>query len=209
MLSGLSADFVKNGCDVRRQVRTINTSAAYWRSSTPAAGSPPDAKYYSAYVPRRLPAEVLLDGISSVTGVPTDFAWYPTGTRALQLPDAQVASYFLSAFGRPQRVQTCSCERQEEPNVAQALHLSNGDTINGKLRAPGGTVERLAKEGLSGSELLDRLYLTALGRTPRPAEREKVLTALHLAPDARVTEREPIEDLLSALLMSNEFLFNH
>jgi len=36
------------------------------------------------------------------------------GTRALQLPDTQLVSYFLDAFGRPERGQTCSCERQQE-----------------------------------------------------------------------------------------------
>src|SRR5205823_11161644 len=99
-----------------------------------------DNRYYSHYLVRRLPAEVILDAVSQVTGIPTEFPNLPKGTRALQLHDSQVASYFLTAFGRPEREKTCACERQQEPNVAQALHLSNGDTINAKLRAAGGLI---------------------------------------------------------------------
>jgi hypothetical protein len=209
LFAALTADFVKHGFDVKHLIRTIMGSAAYGRSSRPAAGSPPDQKYYSAYIPRRLSAEVLLDSISQVTGAPTEFPGYPKGTRAMQLADSQVASYFLTAFGRPERAQTCSCERQEEPNVAQALHLSNGDTINNKLRAPGSTAERLVAEGLTDEQLLDRVYLLAFSRKPTPAERDRVLKALRQFPADEKSRREAVEDLLSAVLTTREFLFNH
>ncbi len=209
LLTALSEDFVKHGFDVRHLVRTIMTSAAYQRSSVPVPGSPADAKYYSTYIPRRLPAEVLLDAISQVAGVPTAFPGYPAGTRALQLPDSQVASSFLNTFGRPQRVQTCSCERQEEPSVAQALHLSNGDTINEKLRAKGGTVEKLMAEKLTNQALLERIYLLALSRPPTMVERKRVLAAMAQFPPDGPARREAVEDLFSAMLTTKEFLFNH
>jgi hypothetical protein len=209
LMAAVTRDFTENGFDVRRLIRTVMNSATYQRSSTPAPGSPPDEKYYSTYIPRRLPAEALLDAISQVTGVPTDFPGYPKGTRAAQLADSQVASYFLSAFGRPPREQTCSCERQEEPSVAQALHLSNGETINAKLRAPGGTVERLLKEELSDEQLLERLYLLAFSRKPRAEQRRRVLAVLAQFPAGQDGRREVIEDLLSAMLTTKEFLFNH
>lgn len=214
LLAALAADFAappagRVAFDVKNLVRTIMNSAAYQRSSTPLAGSPPDQKYYSTYIPRRLSAEVLLDVISQVTGVPTEFPGYARGTRALQLADSQVASYFLTAFGRPDRVQTCSCERQEEPSVAQALHLSNGDTINAKLRAAGGTVEALAKERLDDEQVLDRLYVAAFSRKPTSAERARVLGALKQIPPDGTARRDAIEDLLAAMLTTKEFLFNH
>jgi hypothetical protein len=210
LLDVLTREFTAHGFDIRWLIRAIMTSAAYGRSSTLLPGAPPDEKYYSTYIPRRLSAEVLLDGISQVTGVPTEFPGYRKGTRALQLPDSQVASYFLTAFGRPERMQTCSCERQEEPNVAQALHLSNGETINGKLRASGGTIERVLNSGLTDEQALDQLYLAALSRRPREAERRRVLGVLERFPsDGSSARREVLEDLLSALLTSREFLFNH
>jgi hypothetical protein len=210
LLAAVTRDFTSSGFDVRKLVRTIMTSAAYQRSSTPAKGSEADQKFYASYVPRRLSAEVLLDTLSQVTGAPTEFPGYPRGMRAMQLPDATVVSYFLTAFGRPERTQTCSCERQEEPNVAQALHLSNGDTINGKLRASGNTVERLLKEGLADDQLVERLYLLAFSRRPTDLERTRVRAALGGDfPKEGPARREVVEDLLSALLTSKEFLFNH
>jgi hypothetical protein len=209
LFAAVTRDFADHGFDLRRLMRAIMTSATYQRSSQPPAGGVADAKYYSAYIPRRLSAEVLLDAISQVTGVPTDFPGYPRGTRALQLPDSQVASYFLTAFGRPERAQTCACERQEEPSVAQALHLSNGETINSKLRAAGGTAERLAKEALAEETLVERLYQLVYARRPNVAERARVLTALKQYPAGPEARREVVEDLLSAMLTTKEFLFNH
>ena len=53
----------------------------------------------------------------------------------VQLPDTKIASYFLKTFGRPDREKTCECERTAEANVAQMLHIANGDTLNQKLMA--------------------------------------------------------------------------
>src|ERR1043165_2862100 len=104
-------------------MRGIMLSAAYQRASETNNTNAKDDRYYSRYLVRRLPAEVILDALSQVTGIATEFEGYPKGTRALQLRDSQVASYFLAAFGRPPREQTCSCERHQEPTIAQALHL--------------------------------------------------------------------------------------
>lgn len=217
LFDALAADFVRNGYDVRRLIRTIMCSAAYQRTSTPSGNNGKDDRYYSRYIVRRLPAEVMLDALSQVTGIPTEFAGYPKGTRALQLPDSQVASYFLTAFGRPERERTCACERQQEPNIAQALHLSNGDTINMKLRAAGGLIDHLLKSNMSDERALDEIYLAALGRAPDEAERRKALAILEEggAPEhgkpaaAQESRRALLEDLCWAVLSDKEFLFNH
>ena len=75
-------------------------------------------------------AEVLLDALSQVTHDPEKFSGFSAGTRALQLPDVRMDSYFLSIFGRPQRLQTSESERQTDPSVIQALDLINGETLN-------------------------------------------------------------------------------
>src|SRR5439155_1065093 len=134
------------------------------------------------YIVRRLPAEVMLDALSQVTGVPTEFAGFPKGWRALQLPDSRVASYFLTVFGRPERVATCSCERRQEPSVAQALHLANGDTINQKLGAADGVIVKLLAAGVPDEEVVRRLYLSALSRLPTAEESAVILPALAAAP---------------------------
>ena len=127
---------------------------------------------------RRLPAEVVLDAYSDITRVPTEFKQmtvgssggtkattdYPLGTRALQLPDTQLVSQFLDAFGRPERGQTCSCERQQESSVTQALHLNNGQTLNDKLRSKKSQVEEWANEKISDDEAIRRLFCSSLCR---------------------------------------------
>ena len=108
--------------------------------------------------------------MSQVTGVPTSFPGYAIGTRAMQLPDARINSYFLSVFGKPLRVVTVESERSSEPSVAQALHVINGDTINQKLRAPGGIVEAFLKLGASDEMVITHLYTAALSRPPSQNE---------------------------------------
>ena len=139
------------------------------------------------------------------------------GTRALQLPDALVASRFLDAFGRPERVQTCSCERQQDSSVAQALHLNNGNTLNEKLKAPNSRVEQWLNEKISDDEAITRLFLLALARKPTETERQKLTALLSDAAKepaaeenaARQTRRQVLEDLCWAVLTDREFLFNH
>ena len=216
LFDALAADFTKD-YDIKRLIRTIMTSAAYQRSAAPVGINAKDDRYYSRYIVRRLPAEVMLDAVSQVTGVPTAFDGYPKGTRTLQLRDSQVNTYFLSAFGRPERIQTCSCERQDDPSIAQALHLANGDTINQKVRAKESIVESLFESEASDDEVIDELYLAALSRFPTESERAKLRAILAEAPDdplapdsdRRAIRRAAIEDLYWAVLTDKEFLFNH
>jgi hypothetical protein len=217
LLDALAADFVRHGYDVKRLIRTILLSETYQRSSDPVPGNEKDDRYYARYLIRRLPAEVILDAVSQVTGVPTEFAGYPKGQRALQLPDSQIASYFLTAFGRPERVQTCSCERHQEPTIAQALHLANGDTVNLKLKASGGVIDGLLDRQASDEEALRALTLSALSRLPTEAEQTKALALLRDSAPAtngppaaqREARRAILEDLFWAVLTDKEFLFNH
>jgi hypothetical protein len=121
------------------------------------------------------------------------------------LPDALVASRFLDSFGRPERVQTCSCERQQDASLTQALHLNNGQTLNDKLRDPKSRVEQWLKEKVSDEEVIRRLFLLALCREPSAQELEK---CRKLTTDAKTPRRELLEDLFWAVLTSKEFLFN-
>ncbi|MFN7829481.1 MAG: DUF1553 domain-containing protein [Acidobacteriota bacterium] len=205
LLTALTRDFTDRGFDTKHLIRTIMNSAAYQRSATPNETNADDERYYSRYVMRRLPAEVLLDAVSQVTGVPTPFPNIAPGTRALQIPDAKNNPYFLTVFGKPPRLITVDSERTAEPSVAQALHAINGETLNQKLRAPGGLIDSFVRHALSDEMALRHLYLAALGREPRPAEEKRLLTALRESDD----RRQAIEDIAWAILTSKEFMFNH
>ena len=72
----------------------------------------------------------------------------PLGTRAVQLPDGEVNHPFLKTFGQPARELACECEREGDSNLAQALQLINGPTVNEKLRNANNRIGRLlAQEG--------------------------------------------------------------
>ena len=181
LLNDLVKDFVAHNFDVDYLIRTIMQSATYQASSTPLKENADDDKFGSHYVIKRLPAEVLLDAYSQVTKVPENFEGYPAGTRALQLPDSAVKSYFLSAFGRPVRAQTRESERTSVPTVTQALHIFNGDTLNNKLRAPGSSDGMLLKLGFTDDQIVDYLYLASFSRHPRDKERKALVDALQSA----------------------------
>jgi hypothetical protein len=133
---------------------------------------------------------------------------YPMGYRALQLPDTHTASYFLDSFGRPNRVSTCECERTNEPSMAQALHIANGDTLNQKLAAKNNRVDQLLASGQPDAAIADEIYLLALSRLPTDPEREGLRKVLAAA--SRPGEKRPaVEDIFWSVMSSREFLFNH
>lgn len=224
LLDALAADFVKNKYDTRHLMRLILSSAAYQRSSKPLKENAADDRFYSRYLVRRLPGEVILDAYSDITGVPTPFdkltsaagdattpiATYPRGTRAVQVPDSLATSQFLDAFGRAERVQTCACERTSDASVAQALHLNNGHTLNDKLRDKNSVVTKWLSEGLTDDAIVDRVFMLGLSRTPSVSEKKKFLAVLaEGSKDGPQSRRETVEDFIWAVLTGREFLFNH
>ena len=206
LFAAVAADFVKHGYDLKHLMRTIMNSATYQLSSESNATNQADNVFYSKYIIKRLPAEVLLDAMSQVTGVPTAFGGYPAGTRALQLPDVRVQSQFLTSFGRPERILCDAAERSSDPSISQALHVINGDTLNKKLADPQGNIALLLKLGLSEKKVLEHLYLTAYSRPPRPDETAQMSK---LWAEAKAAKQEGLEDLVWSLLTSKEFLFNY
>jgi hypothetical protein len=236
LLSALTRDFVAHHFDIKHLARTIMNSTTYQLTSVPTATNAGDLTYHSHYLAKRLPAEVMLDAIGQVTGVREIFPGYP-GRRALQLPDAAVDSYFLTAFGRPPRITAADSERQQEPSITQALHVINGDTINRKLRASDGIIQRLADENVDNRTAIEELYLAALSRHPSDEELRTLAKAMDDSfarttadamasgsvdrrdlgedePDRPVSRtssprRQVLEDLAWAILTGREFLFNH
>jgi hypothetical protein len=216
LFAALSKDFIAHGFDVKRLIRTVMNSAAYQLSSEANATNQSDNKYYSKYIVKRLSGEVLLDAMSQVTGVPSRFPGYAVGTRALQLPDSQVKSEFLTSFGRPPRIICDAGERSSEPSVLQALNVINGDTLNKKLSDPNGYATLALKLGLSDSKILDHLFLSAYSRYPTDAEKQETVQALKASrimkgsvDIQRDVRQKALEDMEWALLTSKEFMFNY
>jgi hypothetical protein len=200
----LNKEFVASGYDLKHVMRLILNSRTYQLSSSTLPGNQADRKFFSHYYARRLPAEVMLDAVSAATDVPDEFKGYPTGTRAVQLPEPGVASYFLTLFGRSDRVTACACERMGEVTLPQLLHLQNGDELPKKIRSAEGRLATLLKNKDDG-EVIDLIFWATVTRQPRAEELKTIRESL-AAGDSR---EEVYRDLFWALLNSKDFAFNH
>ena len=218
LLEAISTHLAENRYDLKALARLILQSETYQRTSTPLPENMEDQKYYSRYYPRRLMAEVLQDAITSITRISPKYDritlsdgstqgtnFYRDGTRALQLFDSAVTSYFLKTFGRNEREITCECERSNKPSMVQVLHLSNGDTLNKNLRSDQSCVNVMIPQ--SNEEIIEETYLLCLSRMPSDGERNRLAAVFDNTPETE--RRAAIEDLFWALMTSREFLFQH
>ena len=214
LLAALAADFQKNGYDLRHLMRTIVTSRTYHTSHRPNATNREDVTNYSRALARGLDAEVLLDAVADVTGMPEVFTTAvtdgstvgqaPFGTRAIQLRDPDTFfSRFLELYGRANR--GAVPERNNKPNLGQALHVLAGATYLNRLSGPNTRLDRLLKSGASDDAVFEEFYLAALGRPPARDELQELGTVLAQRGDREAGLRE----FVWALISSREFAENH
>ncbi len=103
----------------------------------------------------------------------------------------------LSTLGRTSREQVVT-RRDSLATTLQALELTNGATLDEKLKQ--GAQLWLDRYGKDPDALIQRLFLTALGRAPVPDE---LATARELA--GTPPSRDGVQDLLWTLTMLPEF----
>jgi len=205
LLEALAKDFGAHNFDMKHLIKTIMKSRTYQLSAEPNDANKDDAKYFSHAVTKLLTAEQLLDALCDVTELPEKYAGLPAGSRAIQLPDGEVNHPFLKTFGQPARELACECERESDGNLAQALQLINGPTLNEKLRSPNNRIGSMVNAKKSDTEMLNELYLATLSRPA--ADDESKLALAHLAKAS--DKRKAWEDVLWALINTREFLFRH
>jgi hypothetical protein len=214
LLEALAKDFVAHKFRFKHLIKVIMASRTYQLSAQANADNKDDNKYFSHAVTKLLPAEPLLDAICTALDVPEKFPGLPAGTRAVQLPDGDINHPFLKTFGQPARELACECERESDSNLAQALQLINGPTLNEKLRNANNRIGKLLARKVADSALLEELYLSTLSRAPDAEERKVALEYVASAADpakkpAADARRKAWEDVHWALLNSKEFLFRH
>jgi hypothetical protein len=212
LLDALAKDFVDHHYDVKHLIRTIMTSRTYALSSTPNDTNAEDETNYSHAIPRRLTAEQLLDAEHQVTGVPSEFAGYPKGMRAGEMPGVRVArsrgsrptqaDMFLVTFGKPARQLVCECERSTDATLGQTFQMISGPEIARMLAEPSNRLGTLLKDGASAEKAIEELYWSALSRPPTEDERNVMTTHVRSAGDSR----KGLEDVAWALLNSKEFV---
>src|SRR5207237_5589365 len=127
-LRGARATYFVSYCySLRHTPRLILNSRGYQLSSEPNDTNRGDPINYSRYYVKRLMAEQLADSITEVTGVPEKYRGYMLGTRAMEVAQG-APSYFLATFGR-MKAREVICERDTQPDMAQAMHLISGETL--------------------------------------------------------------------------------
>ncbi len=204
LLDELGKRFTGYKYDFKKLVRDICLSAAYQRSTQPNKSNEGDTRNFARGPIRRIRAETMLDIVTQVTDTKNKFPGLPLGSRAVQIADGTVTTYFLTTFGRPTRETVCSCEVRLEPTLSQSLHLMNGDTVGPKITA-GGLVAKMLKDKKTPAQVIEAIYVRSLSRTPRSEELQKLLTAV----DANANKAQALEDVFWAVLNSREFMFNH
>lgn len=216
LLTALAQDFVRNKFNVKHVLRVILNSRTYQLSARANTSNKEDGKYFSHLIARPLSAEVLLDALCTVTGVPEKYEGRPPGTRAVQLADPEVITLpsrylgydrhpFMKAFGQPARELACECAREADFSLAQALELMNGPTVTGKLTAADNRLGQLLARKTPDADILNELYLTALSRLPTEDAAKALLKHVAQAKD----KCKAWEDVLWTILRSREFLYRH
>jgi Protein of unknown function (DUF1549)/Protein of unknown function (DUF1553) len=203
LLDALAEDFRKNGYDLKKLIKTITSSYVYGLSSLPKAGNAGDTRNYSRHYRKRLRAEVLLDAVCDITGVPETFAAMPPGSRAMQAWTVRMQSVFLDSFGRPDPNQDPPCERTSDTSVVQALHLMNAPNLHSKVTSDQGRPAKLAASKKSPQEIVDELYLLTYSRYPTDEEQQVCVKRFDRP---GISRRQAAEDLLWALLNTPEFI---
>jgi hypothetical protein len=216
VLEELTRDFVKNRYDLRYLHRRLLNTRAYQRDWTTNESNADDERNYSHRVLRRMSAELMLDAIADITAIPIklDLTIYGgpgdnrTIERAIEHPLSRPRgddSYVLKIFDKPQRTQSCDCERSSAPNLSQALFFYNDTALVAKITSPDGRLAKLLKEKNDDNQLLDELYLMVYARLPRDDERQRSLEHLK----STESRTAGFEDLFWSLLNRQEFLITH
>ena len=104
----------------------------------------------------------------------------------------------MRALGRPNREQIVSM-RPDNITTLEAIDLANGELLAGLLRK-GAAAWHASKAPTP--ELVDTVFMRALGRRPTPAEKAGLVAELGANPSAQT-----IEDLLWMVLLLPEFQF--
>jgi len=204
LLATLATKFSEYDYDFKRIVRDICNSRTYQLSTMTNATNESDTTNFSHASLRRMRSEVLLDAITAVTQTKNKFQGLPLGARAVQISDGNTSSYFLTTFGRAKRESVCSCEVVMEPNLSQALHLLNGDTIQSKI-GQGAVIPTMLAAGAEPGAIIENLFIRSLCRKPTDKEKATLEEIVSKEED----KKRALEDVFWALLNSREFLFNH
>ncbi|MDA7979191.1 MAG: DUF1549 and DUF1553 domain-containing protein [Pirellulales bacterium] len=208
LLDALAEDFTANGYDIRHTLRLIAKSQAYAASRAPPDVDDLVLKFYVFATAKPLPAEVLADAVSDVTGVWTGYGQHKAGVRAVTILDGAIAAPQLDVLGRCQRAEACeTIDVAAQRGLASKLHFLNGDWINKRLIAPDGRLQQLIAKDATTESIVRSIYRHAFSRDPSSAEQEYWQKTIKAAGPA---ERQAVlQDFAWSILNSRAFTHNY
>ncbi len=202
-LKELTDYFIEKNYNVRSLLKKILLSKEFNAKMAPEG----------SYVPQRLPAEVIIDAISTATGiwstyssrVPEPFTFYPPQTRATHLGDATVSSSELELFGKVSRDVSLESQRNNSITSRQLLYLMNSSVLERRIRRSP-VLKRLCEKHTELVPLANDITLKVLSRRATPQEQAMYKEYMT---NNKLTLQEFAYDLMWMQINSNEFLYNH
>ena len=211
-----------HGYSIKKLARDICNSTTYQLSATTLASNASDTEFFSHAILRRPRSDIFFDSLHAAMGS-TPRIRRTNSKRTIAMREGNRSdsynSYFFTTFGQAKRETVCACETVSDPNLAQALHLINGETILRSLERTTPIVGELMKEHPehagqeeaaleSATAIIEKLYIRCLTRKPTPEELEVVLQG---RPDPKDVKgrRRFYDGIIWALLNSSEFMLNH
>jgi hypothetical protein len=214
LLAHLEKELVAHRYDLKHVYRLILNSKTYQSSSVPHRLSQHDTAHFSHYEARRLGAEELIDALAQVTESPrgqfgqylrrtlSPITSFPADVRAVQVSDGSADCASVALFGRPSRATGFENERAADVDAAHVAYLANSPEL---ASAIGGSprIQRLLKEKKSDAEIIDEIFLAALARLPKEAEKQAFVE--HLVKNKN-NRAYAVFNIMWAVLNTNEFL---
>jgi len=207
LLHKLAENFVHSDYDIRHTLKNLAMSHTYARSGAILPGNASDDRFYSHAYGRELHSEVLLDAISDVTGVPSNFEGHALGVRAVTILDPLEPVAALDILGRCSKAKGCDDNGVANGGLPAKLHLLNGDLLNRKLIDSDGRLNKLLEAGQSDETIVREYYMRAIGRNP--TESESTHWCQQIKEYDVKKRRDKMEDFVWSLLNSRSFLENH
>jgi hypothetical protein len=119
--------------------------------------------------------------------------------RASELPSPAPRQHLLYLFGQSDRLVVDGASR--EPNVGQVLSLMNGYVQKQLVNNSGARLYKSLDGASTDEEKIRRLYVTILSRPPSPEEMG------WMTEEVKASGEDGYRNIVSALVMSSEFLF--
>ena len=203
LLKELTYYFLAQNFDMRAMMKLILLSDKFNSKAAPEGD----------YTPQRLPAEVIVDAMASVTNiwstytsrVPEPFTFYPPRTRSTHLGDATVSSSELELFGKVSRDVSLESQRNNAITSRQLLYLMNSSALENRIRKSP-TLQKIYIQSANIEQLADNITLLTLSRRATTAEVEMYRQYME---QNQLPMMEVAVDIMWMQINSNEFLYNH